>query len=86
MARTSRVVDLVVDDDFDVEKEDKTDDEEGRDNGRGIGSHRDASEKVCGCTRYQSCILTLTQNRIQLTLATVVVFVIVKMIVVVIYV
>ena len=52
MARTSRVVDLVVDDDFDVEKEDKTDDEEGRDNGRGIGSHRDASEKVCGCTRY----------------------------------
>ena len=91
MVRTSRVVDGgdgvggVVD--FGVEKEDKTDDDEDRDNGKEIGSYRNASEKVYGCTlaRFQSCILTLTQNRIHLTLATVVVFVIVKMIVVVIY-
>ena len=96
MGRTSRVVDGVDDDDvedvdFCVEKEDKTDDEEDRDNGKGVGSYRNASEKVCECTlvRYRSCcILTLTQNRIYLLtlVATVAVFVIVKIIVVVIYV
>jgi hypothetical protein len=33
-----------------VEKEDKTDDVEDRDNGKGIGNYRRASEKVCSCT------------------------------------
>ena len=68
--------------DFVVEKEDKTDDDE---NDKGVECYRNASEKVCGCTlaRYQSCFLTLTQSRIHLTLATVAVFVTVKMIVVV---
>ena len=80
------VVVVVVGDDFGVEKEEN--DDEDRDNGEGIESYRDASEKVCDCTlaRFQSCILTLTQNRIYLTLATVAVFVVVKMIVVMIYV
>ena len=73
-------------DDFGVEKEDKIGEEMDKDIGMGIGSYRNASEKVCGCTlaRYQSCILTLTQDRIHLILATV--FVVVKMIVVEIYV
>jgi hypothetical protein len=68
VARTSRVV--VVDGVVDVvEKEDKTDEDEDRDNGKGIGNYCNASEKVCGCTlaRYQSYFLTLTQNRIHLT-------------------
>ena len=92
MARTPRVVDDVdvdiVEDDFGVEKEDKIGEEMDKDIGMGIGSYRNASEKVCGCTlaRYQSCILTLTQDRIHLILATVAVFVVVKMIVVEIYV
>jgi hypothetical protein len=69
---------------FGVEKEGKTDDDEDRDNGKGIGSYCDASEKVCGCTfaRYQNCFLTLTPKRIHSTLASVAVLVIVKMIVV----
>ena len=71
--------------DFVVEKEDKTDDDENKNNDKGVECYRNASEKVCGCTlaRYQSCFLTLTQSRIHLTLATVAVFVTVKMIVVV---
>jgi hypothetical protein len=55
--------------DFGVEKEDKADEDEDRGNGKAIGSYRNTSEKVCGCctlARYQSCILTLTQNRIHL--------------------
>ena len=36
--------------DFVVEKKDKIDDVEDRDNGKGIGSYRNASEKVRGCT------------------------------------
>ena len=70
--RTHRIVDDVVD--FGG---DKTDDDEDRDNGKGIGSYRNVSEKLCGCTLLaRSCILTLTQKRIHLTLTTVAVFVI----------
>lgn len=36
--------------DFGVEKEDKTDDVEDRDNGKGIGSYCNESEEVHGCT------------------------------------
>ena len=87
MARTSRVLDgVVVAVDFGVEKEDKPDDED-RDNGKVVGFHRNVSEKICGCTlaRYLSCTLTLTQNWMHLTLATVAFFWILKMIVVVIW-
>jgi hypothetical protein len=83
VARTSRVVDDVVVAlaavDFGVEKEDKLDNDEDRDNGKGVGSHRNASERVCGCTlaRY----LTLTQNRTHLTLATVEVFLMIVVVV-----
>ena len=59
MAETSRVVvdGVVV---VAVEKEDKTDDNEDRDNGKQVGNYCDASEKDCGCTlaRCQSCFLT----------------------------
>ena len=92
MARTSRVVDgidVVEDDGFGGERAGKTDDDEDRDIDKGVESYRSASEKVCGCgctlARYQSCILTLIQNRIHLTLTTVAAFVIVKLILVVIY-
>ena len=87
-AQTSRVVAVAVavDDDvvvaFGAEKANKTDDDEDRDNSKGIGNYCNAREKVRGCTlaRYQSCFLTLTLNQIYLTLATVAVFEIVKMI------
>ena len=48
------VDDVDVEDDFGVEKEDKSD-ERDRDIGKGIGNYRNASEKVCGCTlaRYR---------------------------------
>ena len=72
MARTSRAVDSV-EVDLGVEMDDKVDVDDDGDNGERIGSYHIASEKVCGCTlaRYQSYIL-----------ATVAVFVIMKMIVV----
>ena len=85
MARTSGVVNAVgvVDDDLGMEKENK-DDGGDRDNGKAIGSYRNASEKDCGCTpRYQRCILPLTHNPIHLNLATVAVFVIVEIVVVI---
>ena len=40
----------IVEDDFGVEKEDKIGEEMDKDIGMGIGSYRNASEKVRGCT------------------------------------
>lgn len=72
---------------FGVEKEDKTEDDGDRDNGKGIGSYCDVSEKVCGCilAHYQSCFLTLIPSRIHLTLPSVAVFEIVNLIAVTIW-
>ena len=47
VAETSRVV--VVDGVVAVEKEDKIDDDEDRDNGKEIGNYCYVSQKVCAC-------------------------------------